>query len=465
MKTLKLKTGFHRQPNAQSSIAHDIFIYGVIGWHIDVKRLWDDLQNIPVGIQELNFYVHSPGGLVYEGFALLTNLSRLKNKYHTRGYIDGLAASMGSGLVVNMHETIASPTSKMIIHDPMFGLEIFGGFNRARLRELIEELGEIEENLEGDSDIIAWVYSQKTGLSVEQVKERWMNDGKDHEFTPQQMLEVGLIDSISENEFTKPPQVTEENEDDWMGQMAVGMRAACVENPQMSPYRGQHEKLFAQVAFNPENEDHNSSKPTGTRNSNSKSNGIMKFASIATKLGLDPNTGEDGINRAIENLENKFTQAETDKDQLQNLVDEYKETENQNKSELETLRTDLRKAKCSTVVDSIIEEAQKNVKGKVVNKNVRDQLNSLAVDQLKAEAEGKEKTANNLKDYMQLIAKNNLVPVGENPDLTDDNGSSARTNNDSPGTVDDERIKAAKERGLKKLEEQKKSWATNSVAV
>lgn len=463
MDRLKLAQGFYRQPTALSpEKSHDIFIYGVIGWHLDVEKFWNDLQQVPSGVEELNFYVHSPGGLVYEGYALLTHLSRLKSRYHTRGFIDGLAASMGSAIVVNMHETIASPTSTMIIHDPMFGVDIYGGLNRARIKELMEELAQIEQELEGDSNILAGVYARKTGLTVEQVQKQWMEDGKNHHFTPKQMLEAGLVDSIAEHEFAKPPALVKEDEDDWMSEMLVGMRAACVEGNDFSPYRGLHDKVFATVAIDSDNTDHNSRSSNSTKTPKQHA---MKFASIAPKLGLDPNTGEDGINRAIDTMLAKVSETEKERDRLQGLVDQHKETSKQSEARVKELETNLRTSKAATVVEAVIEEAQKNVKGKVVNKNIREELNTLAVDQLQAEADGNEKMAANLKDYMQLLAKNNLVPVGENPDLTDTNGKESRSDTDSPNHIGADKIAAAKQRGQKKLAEQKQRWQATSAAL
>lgn len=463
MHRLNQPLGFQITENTDNPKAHDIFMYGIIGWEINVDKLWAELSDLPTSVEELNFFVHSEGGFVYEGYALLSNLDRLKSKYLTRGYIDGIAASMASAFVVRMDETIASPTSKMIIHDPWMWLDIFGGYNSAELTKLMEDLENMRGDLDTDSEIMAQVYADKTGLSKEEVRERWMSDGKDHSFTPAQMLDNGLIDSIATQEFKKPPELEEVEDDDWLSNMLINGRAAAMEkDAKHLLYRGQYEKSFARFALNSKseyNKNGNTSTDTDGKPQNKPATQMSKFASIASKLGLDPSVDEATILNKVEKMQGKITRLEKETNDQQGLIDTYTETQEQNEARIEELETELRNSKTGSVVQSVIEEVTKKAEGQKVNKNVVDEMTAIAADYLKAKAEGNEKQTKNYMQHMQLLAKTNLIPIGSDANLDDDETSRS----DKPdGDVDVEKLKEARKRGE---EAKKKMQARHKKAV
>lgn len=453
---LTLKNGFSIQANANKSKTHDIFMYGIIGWDIDVKKLWNEINNLPKGTNQLDFYVHSDGGFVTEGYALLSNLDRLKEKYHTRGFIDGIAASMASAFVVNMHETIPSPTSKLMIHDPWLWLDIYGGYNSKEIEILMESLGNIREDLDADSEIMAGVYARKTGLSEQEVRDRWLSDGKDHSFTPQQMLDEGLADRIAEHEFKKAPDTQDEDEDEWLANfMEFGRKAAASEKPGNFMYRGAKEKVFSRFALNLKNPyDSDGTQESDTDGGKSKSKPskqMSKFAKLAKKFGFSEDAEPELVaEKAIARMQT----LESETEQKQGLIDQYKETQQTNESRISQLEESLRESKVGSVVNSVIEEVEKNQDGKTVNKKVREKMDSLAADHLKAKDEGNDTQADNSLEHMKLVAKSNLIPLGKDKNLED--GPEGRDDTETTASYDPEKYKKARAKGEAKRKKMQK---------
>lgn len=441
-----LKNGYHIQANAQNPKVNQIFLYGVVGWEIDVQMLLNEIANLPDSVEELDFYVHSEGGLVYEGYTLLTNIERLKSKYHTRMFIDGIAASMMSAVAVAAHETIASPTSKMIIHDPWLSLDIYGGYNSARIDMLIQELESIKDDLDSDGDIMAGVYARKTGLTVAEVRDKWMSDGQDHHFTPEQMVEAGLVDRIAQSELPKPPKSNEMEDEAWLANLLMkGRKAAMASAEGKRPiYRGEHEKLLGRFAFNSENDDNWSSSPNN--NPKQTKEPMSRFAALAKIYGLDENSGESVLVAHAQKREQKIQDLQAKIDSQQSLIDEAETNKKKAEKTIKELKAENRKTKAEKVVNDVIGSIEKEHSGKTVNANIREQLSELAVTQLEAEETEDEKTAKNAKQHMELLAENNLIPIGEDPDLSDE-GTHSRSTQPGPGGLSEETLAKAKAEG------------------
>lgn len=443
-----LKNGYRIQANAGNQKVKQVFLYGVIGWDINIQMLLNEIANLPDSVEELDFFVHSEGGLVYEGYALLTNLERLKDQYYTRMHIDGIAASMMSAVAVAAHETIASPTSKMIVHDPWLSLDIYGGYNSSRIEDLIAELESIKADLDSDGDIMAGVYARKTGLSVAEVRAKWMADGKDHHFTPEQMLEAGLVDKIAQAEFPKPEKSKDVDEDEWLADLLMkGQKAALIGSDGHKPiYRGEHEKLLSRFAFNSENDDNYSRSPNNNHNQPKKT--MSRFAAIARIYGLDENIGETGLKAHIEKREAKIKDLEAKVESQQGLIDNFETSKETSAKTIKDLKAEIRETKSSKVVDDVIAGVQKEHQGQVVNTNIRETLAELAVDHLRAQEQEDEKAAKNAKQHMELLAENNLIPIGSDPGLDDD--SKARSSEPGPNGLSEDALAKAKAEGEKR---------------
>jgi len=177
------------QVTAKAKIG-EVYIYG----EIDDFKFWGD-EVTPTDIKEelaklkdvneVNVYVNSPGGGVFAGVAIYNELKRI-NKPVT-SYIDGIAASIAS-LVVLAADRVVMPSNAMImIHNPW---SIIAG-NASELRDMADKLDKIT-----DSTLLT-TYQAKTGLSEERIKnmldaETWLN-GKE-------AVELGFADELLEEQ-------------------------------------------------------------------------------------------------------------------------------------------------------------------------------------------------------------------------------------------------------------------------
>lgn len=91
-------------------------IYGPIGlFGIDADSVRRRMREFEPG-SPLDVHIHSPGGEVFDGAAILTNL--LRHDGLITVYIDGLAASIASAIAMAGDVIVASPLSSFYIHRP-----------------------------------------------------------------------------------------------------------------------------------------------------------------------------------------------------------------------------------------------------------------------------------------------------------------------------------------------------------
>lgn len=100
----------------------DVFIYGEIdkyaweeeGEHsaVSFKNALDELGDV----SQINLYVNSPGGSVFEGISIYNMLKRHDAK--VTAHIDALAASIASVIVMSADEIHMPSNSMLMIHNP-----------------------------------------------------------------------------------------------------------------------------------------------------------------------------------------------------------------------------------------------------------------------------------------------------------------------------------------------------------
>lgn len=145
----------------------EIFLYGDIGaWGITAQQFARDLQALG-DVSNITLRIHSPGGDVFEGIAIYNLL-----KHHPAtvdGYIDGLAASMGSVIAMACNVLRMPANAMMMIHKPWGA----AGGNAEEMRSYADLLDKVEGTLMG-------AYTAKTGKSAEELAPllaavTWMN--------------------------------------------------------------------------------------------------------------------------------------------------------------------------------------------------------------------------------------------------------------------------------------------------
>ncbi|NIP27930.1 MAG: Clp protease ClpP, partial [Phycisphaerae bacterium] len=101
----------------------------------DIKEELDKLKDV----DEINVYVNSPGGNVFAGVAIYNELKRF-NKPVT-SYVDGLAASIASLIVLAADKVVMPFNAMLMIHNPyMIAVGDANGF-----RELADKLDKVTD--------------------------------------------------------------------------------------------------------------------------------------------------------------------------------------------------------------------------------------------------------------------------------------------------------------------------------
>lgn len=126
----------------------DLFIYGAIvsgyKWRDEDVTLSDfqkALDDLPTTVKTLNMYVNSPGGSVFVAIAMGNQLERKKSKITINAYVDGVAASAASFLIMKADNIYMYENTFLMIHKPMITL---WSANAVECREQAEWLDKVE---------------------------------------------------------------------------------------------------------------------------------------------------------------------------------------------------------------------------------------------------------------------------------------------------------------------------------
>lgn len=165
-----------------------LYIYGDIGnsWDeesVTAARLVKDLAELDENVR-LEVRINSFGGSVSDGLAIFNALLRHQGEVTT--YNDGVALSIASLILQGGNERHAAANAQVMVHAPWGG-----AIGNAR------DMRKMAEVLDGFADSMADAYTRKDGLSRDEVL-ALLKDGKDHWYSAQEALAVGLIDAIDE---------------------------------------------------------------------------------------------------------------------------------------------------------------------------------------------------------------------------------------------------------------------------
>ena len=188
-----LKNNFFEIKNLSENTA-EIRIYGTItkwAWEeygeVSSANFAKELQKLK-NVSHINLRVNSPGGDVFEASAiynLLKDYAKVNNVKIT-GYIDGLAASAASFLVLCASKVVMGTGALYMIHNPLSSA--YG--NVEKLKKQIELLDTVKE-------AILDIYCTKSKLSREEIAEKMNNEKW---FRANEALEAGFVDEIVEND-------------------------------------------------------------------------------------------------------------------------------------------------------------------------------------------------------------------------------------------------------------------------
>lgn len=178
----------------------ELYVYGDIEGEVWKGSWWDgDFEDGPNSAnafkdalgshpeaKQINVYINSYGGEVFEGTAIYNQLRR--HPAHKTVYVDGFACSIASVIAMAGDEVVMPRNALMMIHN----MYMAAVGNAAELRKAADDLDTINAAGRG-------AYLAKAGdkLTEEQLKE--MMD-KETWLTAQECIDLGLADRLAEED-------------------------------------------------------------------------------------------------------------------------------------------------------------------------------------------------------------------------------------------------------------------------
>lgn len=162
----------------------EVLIYDEIGlWGVNAGQFIKDFKAIDDGQSPVTVAINSPGGDVFDGFALNGWAQRLGARCTAR--IDGMAASAASVIAVGAHQVVIGQSAMMMIHNPW--TVTYGG---------AEDLRKTADMMDKARDGILAAYRRKAP-SIEDADLLRMLD-EETWLTAEEAVALGLADVVGE---------------------------------------------------------------------------------------------------------------------------------------------------------------------------------------------------------------------------------------------------------------------------
>lgn len=158
-------------------------ITGTIGWwYLDLAAVSGAMEEAEANYDRVIVEVHSPGGSVFDGWAIYNRLKRSTSYVVTKCV--GIAASMGSVIMMSGKEIVMCESSIMMVHEPW----TYTHGNAAELRKEAATLDKV-------TNVLSKAYLRKTkmdatALATMLAEETWL--------TPEEALAKRFIDRIED---------------------------------------------------------------------------------------------------------------------------------------------------------------------------------------------------------------------------------------------------------------------------
>jgi ATP-dependent Clp protease, protease subunit len=144
----------------------EVYMYGYI-----TDEKWYDTDVTPTelkkefaslkGKKAVNLYVNSGGGGVFAGMAIYSMIKRMSDSGTViTAYVDGLAASIASVIVMAASKIVMPSNALMMIHNPW-----------SMAAGAADDLRKEAEALDKVKEVIVNVYAEKTGMSNDDISE------------------------------------------------------------------------------------------------------------------------------------------------------------------------------------------------------------------------------------------------------------------------------------------------------
>lgn len=129
---------------------------------------------------DISLYLNTPGGIVSAGLGIYDTMQLIRPNVNT--ICTGLAASMGSILLVAGKERSILPHAKVMIHQPLGG-------TMGQASDILIEAEEIKKC----RDELCGILAEHTKQSFDRV---FQDMDRNHWFTAQEAVDYGLVDKI-----------------------------------------------------------------------------------------------------------------------------------------------------------------------------------------------------------------------------------------------------------------------------
>lgn len=165
----------------------EIQIYDMIGanfWGngLSSKGFINQCKELEKKFSEINIRVNSPGGDIAEALHIYNYMNQSPTKFY--GYVEGIAASCASWMILPCDKIYMPPTSEMLIHDP-WGMCVGGS----------EDMRKSADYLDQRKEMISGMYVTKTGQDKKKI-EKMMSD--ETYMDGATCVELGFADELQE---------------------------------------------------------------------------------------------------------------------------------------------------------------------------------------------------------------------------------------------------------------------------
>lgn len=195
----------------KSATRAEMFMYGDISkYEISASIVGKELRSLDAKVTDIDIRLFSPGGDVFQGVAIYNLLKQSDKKVTV--YVDGMAASIASIIMLAGDEIIMGEGSQIMIHKPW---TVAIG-NATDLMDTIDQLDRVENEM-------LKIYQKATNLPESQIL-KMMSD--ETWFNTEEALEMGFADkqieaqahmniaaSINEKEWIKKKHLVTANDE------------------------------------------------------------------------------------------------------------------------------------------------------------------------------------------------------------------------------------------------------------
>lgn len=170
---------------------YDITISGTIGWSVSGDYIRYKLANMKN--KRVDVAICSLGGYITDGLDIY---QQFKDHGDVHAHFIGMSASAATVLAMGCKTVDMVKNSLILIHNASNYVFTYGSYNKEQIDDLIRKLGQTRSQLQTIDEVIASIYSDRNGKTVEENLEKmkvaaWIKS-KD-------ALDFGLVNSIRDD--------------------------------------------------------------------------------------------------------------------------------------------------------------------------------------------------------------------------------------------------------------------------